>query len=238
MPTLIPTGSLCTSKGYALPFGGGRQRRDFPACHYATMSDPCDKIQTMKTLHPSIPQSTIEFTDAFINYQNITYNASAAQVEQATQWYADAEMLAHDMVSIFAARGIDANVEKCASIISAFSPRQRWARNVVQALEFAHGGTPKTLTNNLRMAQNALVLGFDALRGMKTNNFARAIAGDENAVTIDVWMMRAAGMNNDSPNLTQYRELVQAVNNTAIIEGLTPRTTQALIWIVYRGSAA
>lgn len=201
------------------------------------MSDPYDKIQTMKTLHESIPQSTIAFTDAFINYQNITYNATNAQIEQACQWYADAEMIAHEMVSIFASRGIDANLEQCASIISAFSPRQRWSRNVVQALEFAHGGKPAGLSNNLRMAENALTMGFDALRGMKTNNFARAIAGDDNAVTVDVWMLRAAGLTIDSPNKTQYRELVQAVNDTALIEGLTPRTTQALIWIVYRGGA-
>ena len=186
---------------------------------------------------PMTQTTEIAFTDSFINYQNIIHNSTHAQVEQATQWYADAELIAHDMVAIFASRGIDANLEQCASIISAFSPRQRWSRNVVQALEFAHGGKPSGLSNNLRMAENALTMGFDALRGMKTNNFARAIAGDDNAVTIDVWMMRAAGMTIDSPNKTQYRELVEAVNAIAIIEGLTPRTTQALIWIVYRGGA-
>lgn len=196
------------------------------------MSDPYGNVLPME-----ITQSEIAFTDSFINYQNITYNATHAQVEQACQWYADAELIAHDMVSIFASRGIDANIEQCASIISAFSPRQRWSRNVVQALEFAHGGKPSGLTNNLRMAENALTMGFDALRGMKTNNFARAIAGDDNAVTIDVWMCRAAGMETDSPNKTQYREMTQAVKDTALIEGLTPRTTQALIWIVYRGFA-
>ena len=179
----------------------------------------------------------IDFTDSFINFQNITYSATPAQYEQAAKWYMDAELIAHDMIGIFASRGIDANLEQCASIISAFSPRQRWSRNVACALEFAHGGKPAGLTNNLRMAENALTMGFDALKGQKTNNFARAIAGDENAVTIDVWMLRAAGMTIDSPNKTQYRELVQAVNDTAMIEGLTPRTTQALIWIVYRGGA-
>jgi len=189
-------------------------------------------------MHMTTTQTAeIAFTDSFINYQNLTYSATSAQCEQASKWYMDAELIAHDMVGIFAARGIDANVEQCASIISAFSPRQRWSRNVVQALEFAHGGKPKGLPNNLRMAENSLTMGFDALRGMKTNNFARAIAGDEDAVTIDIWMMRAAGMTIDSPNKTQYRELVQAVKDTALIEGLTPRTCQALIWIVYRGYA-
>ena len=179
----------------------------------------------------------IDFTDSFINYQNLTYSASPSQYEQASKWYMDAELIAHDMVSIFASRGIDANVEQCASIISAFSPRQRWTRNVTCALEFAHGGKPKGLTNNLRMAENALTMGFDALKGQKTNNFARAIAGDEDAVTIDIWMLRAAGLTVTSPNRAQYRECVEAVKNTAMIEGITPRTCQALIWIVYRGSA-
>ena len=61
-----------------------------------------------------------------------------------------------------------------------------------------------------------MTLGFNALKGMKTNSFARNIAGDENAVTIDVWMMRAAGLNVDSPNKTQYKELSQAVTDVAL----------------------
>lgn len=170
-------------------------------------------------------------------YREIVSLATPAQIELAVQWYADAELLAHDVVRIFRERGVECNLENAASVISAFSPRQRWSRNVVQALEFAHGGEPAGLKNNLRMAQYAMTLGFDALKGMKTNNFARAIAGDENAVTIDVWMMKAAGMTTDSPNKTQYRELESAVNVIASEIGLTPRSTQALIWIIFRGSA-
>ena len=173
----------------------------------------------------------------FENYKEIAMSATAGQIEQAVQWYADAELLAHDVMRIIRERGIECNLENAASIVSSFSPRQRWSRNVVQALEFAHGGEPAGLKNNLRMAQFSLVHGFDALKGMKTNNFARAIAGDENAVTIDVWMMKAARMETDSPNKTQYRELVDAVNRVALEMGLTPRATQALIWIVFRGSA-
>lgn len=171
------------------------------------------------------------------NYLKIAKSATPAQIEQAVQWYADAELLAHDVVRIFRERGIACNLENAASVISAFSPRQRWSRNVVQALEFAHGGEPAGLKNNLRMAQYAMRDGFNALNGLKTNNFARAIAGDENAVTIDVWMMKAAGLEIDSPNKSQYRELTEAVNTVALEIGLTPRSTQALIWIVFRGSA-
>jgi hypothetical protein len=88
------------------------------------------------------------------------------------------------------------------------------------------------------MAENSLVLGFDALKGLKTNAFARAIAGDENAITIDVWMCKAAGLDTNAPNKTQYKELSEAVQTVSTQVGLTPRVTQALIWIIYRGSAS
>jgi hypothetical protein len=86
------------------------------------------------------------------------------------------------------------------------------------------------------MADASLVHGFDALKGQKTNAFARAIAGDPNAVVIDVWMCRAGGLDRDDPNKSQYNMLADAVRNIASEHGLTPRTTQALIWIVKRGS--
>ena len=86
------------------------------------------------------------------------------------------------------------------------------------------------------MANNALTLGFAALKGLKTNSFAKAIAGDEQAVVIDVWMLRAVGIEKKTPNQTQYWELVEAVKKTAFDFGMTPRTMQALIWIVVRGS--
>ena len=171
-------------------------------------------------------------------YRNIAKTATPAQIEQATQWYADAELLASDLIRIYQSRGISVTLEHTASVISSFSPRQRWNRNMVQALEFAHGGEPKGLKNNLRMAQQSQEFGFDALKGQKTNAFARAIAGDDDAVTIDVWMCYAAGLDTNAPNKTQYRELSDAVRIIASEMKMTPRVMQALIWIIYRGSAA
>jgi len=98
-------------------------------------------------------------------------------------------------------------------------------------------GEPVTgLSNNLKMAKASLELGYEALRGPKTNAFARAIAGDESAVVIDVWMCRAAGCGVDSPNKTQYTEMSEAVAKVAERFQMTPRTAQALIWIMVRGS--
>jgi hypothetical protein len=165
-------------------------------------------------------------------YEALIAKATFGQVEMASKWYLDAEKVAHEV-----ARNLDATLEVGASVISAFSPRERWASNVEKAVAFSLGQSVTGLSNNLKMAKFSLALGFDALRGLKTNAFAKAIAGDENAVVIDVWMCRAVGAEFDSPNQTQYHEMARAVKNVAAKYGLTPRTTQALIWIMVRGSA-
>jgi hypothetical protein len=158
--------------------------------------------------------------------------ATPGQIEQASTWYVDAENVAREV-----AENLNATVEVGASVISAFSPRERWTTNVAKAVAFSLGHDVRGLPNNLAMANSALVNGFDALRGPKTNAFARAIAGDESAVVIDIWMMRAAKVDSDAPNKTQYREMTEAIANIAGKTGMTNRTVQALIWILVRGSA-
>jgi hypothetical protein len=166
-------------------------------------------------------------------FRDIILSANLSQMEAAAMWYAEAQEVAEDV-----AENMGTTLEIGASIVSAFSPRERWASNVAKALAFSMNKPVAGLPNNLRMAQNAMVIGFDALKGLKTNAFARAIAGDTNAVVIDVWMMRAANMPTDSPNKGQYRELSEAVTIVAGEFGISPRTAQALIWIIVRGKAS
>jgi hypothetical protein len=164
-------------------------------------------------------------------FQSYVEVATPGQIEQSAKWYFEAEKVAHKV-----AENLDASLEVGASVVSAFSPRERWTSNVTKAIHFSLGRPVTGLSNNLKMAQASLVLGYDALKGPKTNAFARAIAGDENAVVVDVWMMRAGGFGVDSPNKTQYTEVTKAIKSVADRNGLTPRTTQALIWIMVRGS--
>ena len=178
------------------------------------------------------PEGTVAFATYAARFESLIMTATLAQMEQAAVWYRDAEEVAEEV-----ARNLDTTLEVGASIVAAFSPRERWSTNVAKAIAFSLGQTPKGLGNNLRMAQASMVAGFDALNGLKTNAFARAIAGDTNAVVIDVWMMRAAGMDTDSPNKSQYALLSEAVTDIADRFGITPRTAQALIWIIVRGGA-
>lgn len=168
---------------------------------------------------------------AYFAFSDLIMQATMQQVEQASVWYFEAQEVAEDVAEI-----LGTSLEVGASIVAAFSPRERWASNVAKAYAFANGKPVKGLSNNLKMANDSLSLGFDALKGLKTNAFARAIAGDSDAVVIDVWMMRAANMDTDSPNKSQYLTLSDAVRKVASDHGITPRTAQALIWIIVRGN--
>lgn len=175
---------------------------------------------------------TPTYSDTVATFANLIMRASLQQVEQASKWYHEASDVAREVAS-----NMCIDIERASCIIAAFSPRERWSVNVRKALQYSTGITPSGLSNNVAMADASLVQGFDALKGLKTNAFARAIAGDESAVVIDVWMMRAASMTTDSPNKTQYHFVADAVRDAAALFGLTPRTAQALIWIIVRGGA-
>ena len=166
-------------------------------------------------------------------YSDIAKKATFGQVEQASKWYLDAETVAREV-----ATNLGVSLEIGATVVSAFSPRERWSRNVTNAITFSLGEEVRgVLGNNIRMAKAGLELGYDALKGQKTNAFARAIAGNENAVVIDVWMLRALGIEKKSPTQSQYKVMADAVTTVATKHGMTPRAMQALIWIVVRGSA-
>ena len=125
--------------------------------------------------------------DVLSAYTQLAMRATMSDIAKAAIWYEDAHAVAVEV-----ARNLNSFIEVGASVVAAFSPRQTWGRNVANAIAFSHGEHVPGLANNMTMANNSLTMGFDALNGQKTNAFARNIAGDTNAVTIDVWMIRAA----------------------------------------------
>jgi hypothetical protein len=171
--------------------------------------------------------------DVLSAYTQLAMRASMSDIADAAIWYDDAQAVALEV-----ARNAGTSLEVGASIVAAFSPRQTWGRNVSNAIEFSNGKHVPGLANNMTMAQNAMLFGFDALKGQKTNAFARNIAGDTNAVTIDVWMIRAAGFDAaKGVNKSEYNLLADCVRDVAAAFGIAPSVMQALIWIVARGDA-
>lgn len=159
-------------------------------------------------------------------------DATPQEIEQAAQWYEDARAVAYDVAE---RRRVD--LESAAAIIAAFSPRVTWKRNIHLSLTYAAGEPVACLGASLRAANRATAHGLEALTAPKVRNFAQAIAGDPDAVVVDVWICRAAGLEKISPTLTEYRRISEAITKLARRYDMTPRTMQALIWIKVRGKA-
>ena len=166
------------------------------------------------------------------NYLDIVQSATFAQIMQAATWYTEAQGIARDFANKYLL-----TLDEAAGVIAAFSPRTRWAENVRNAELFLNNNPVPTLSNNLRMAEAVMREGsIHALRGRKTNSFAWNIAGNMDVVTIDVWMIRAAGYSRNDANKTMYDEMENAVMELAYSFGVEPAQMQALLWICVRGS--
>ena len=153
--------------------------------------------------------------------------------QAAEAWYDEAGDFARRLCFIRPAL----SMEIVCSGVSAFSPRVTWAHNKAKAAQYAQGITPKGLRSHVDAAERCVREGFDGLRGPKTNAFARAIAGDMDAVVVDVWMCRAAGLGKDAPNKREYRAIAEAVRTVAAEYRMDPAVMQALLWIIVRGKA-
>lgn len=72
--------------------------------------------------------------------------------------------------------------------------------------------------------------------GRKCRNFYRALIGNENAVVIDLWMMRYAGIDKRAPSKRDYDRLEEQITSEALVLGITPAQHQAMVWSKVRGS--
>ena len=170
-------------------------------------------------------------------------SATRLDYQAANAWYTEANAFAATLCVVRP----EWNMEVSCSVVSAFSPRVTWGHNKAKAFQYAQGITPRGLRSHIAAADRCVTDGFNGLRGAKTNAFARAIAGDKDAVVVDVWMCRAAGlvhargakvgMPKDAPNKTEYRAIAQAVRNVAASNNMDAATMQALLWIIIRGKA-
>ena len=171
---------------------------------------------------------------ATAKYATLAQSITGQALTDALAWYNEAQAFAKHLTTL-----TPWSLEVAASVVSSFSPRNKWARNKAQALQFAMGVNPKGLKNNLRMAQASTRHGFAALNGLKTNAFARAIAGDMSAVVIDTWMVKAAGLDSSkSLSKRKYLTLAAAVTALALGMGWDNAQAQAAIWCAIRGGHA
>lgn len=162
--------------------------------------------------------------------------ATKSDVESGARWYDEAGELA---IELAARHGH--SVEQTASVIAALSPRTTWSRNVAGAVLLLDSDEvlPGLIGRNVETAREALKYGLDALNGPKTSRFAANIAGDREAVTVDVWAARVAGLDEDLLSRKgAYDAVEHAYRLAARRRGVDPATMQATTWIVARNGRA
>lgn len=119
-------------------------------------------------------------------------------------------------------------------IFAACSINQTVKGNVTLARRNMHRvrpvGLPQT-RDGIRRARKGL-----DLNGRKVSAFARALAGDTDAVVIDRWMARAYDVSLPR-TATAYARLSARIAADAHAAGMTPRDYQAHVWVRERGAA-
>ena len=135
-----------------------------------------------------------------------------------------------------------------AGVIAALSPRCQWSTNVVWAralIAAARSGQqcPPVHTTAMRAQAWRIANGeapLSVLQGPKVRAFWANITGDTDAVTVDVWAVRAAMGPTAAPygriTPAQYRLTADAYRRAAAILGITPRECQAAVWVHVRGA--
>jgi hypothetical protein len=166
--------------------------------------------------------------------------ASDAEREEGTAWYP----LASRIVTAIA-EATDTDVVRVTYTLAALSPRNPWLWNVADCYSYAlasREGSPRptatTFERNRQAAWRAMSQDghpwVDAAPKVKA--FVAAILGDSEAVVVDIWAYRVAvghePTNHGKFRASQYEPIAEAYRNAARRRGVTPRTMQAVTWLV------
>lgn len=169
--------------------------------------------------------------------------ATPADIEAGASWYPEAGRLAAE----FAAQS-GRSIECCAAVISHLSPRNQWVRNVLGAhmLLVDKETTAPGLTTGTEKALDAInrdTLGEpvdESAFGPKTLRFYWNIMGDHEAVTVDVWALRVAGVKGKDEEkgldaCGRYEAFEHAFRLAAGRRSVENSTMQATTWVVQKG---
>jgi len=86
--------------------------------------------------------------------------------------------------------------------------------------------------NHVQAIKSVLVTGRP--QGVKCRNFYQNLVGNENCVTVDLWMTRKY-LGKDSPTAKQYAQIERRIRAEAKLFGMSPAQYQAEQWVKLRG---
>ena len=171
--------------------------------------------------------------------------ATTLDIKEGREWYAKANKIITDISNCY-----DIDPYKVASVMSALSPRNKWAQNIKDTDKvcdsWKKGISPEDIkvctfhTNKFKAF--AILDGKVSItdKSLKTFNFVRNIAYlDPTAVTIDIWHLRACFdkiIKIDSVNIGRkaYAQIKELTLKKAERLGLKGYEYQAIIWTAVR----
>lgn len=136
--------------------------------------------------------------------------------------------------------------ERAAAIIALLSPRLAWRANMAAATAIIGGGRTTLGLGAQRAKAYRMMAGGKVTwqrmgrQRVKVWSFFRAIMGDPDAVTLDVWAVRALGVPISSGWLDSegtYDMMAEAYREAARRLGIGAAECQAITWVVVRGAA-
>jgi hypothetical protein len=146
------------------------------------------------------------------------------------------------------ARDYGVSPQRVAAVLAVTSPRARWSKNMEATYSivadsfvpaYMRQSSYGILGTNARKAGQVMTDRYYSklVTGEKVSNFYLNILGHTQPVTVDSIMSYAAGYGNDVSKKIRS-EVTEACHSLADVFGMTPRDTQAAVWIAYRGGAA
>ena len=164
-------------------------------------------------------------------------------IAQGTIWYPDAWQYCLDV-----SKEYPVTPERVAAVLAVTSPRARWSKNIdatygiiQDAFKPAHKRRASYGILSANVAKGMLVANdryySRHVTGPKVTNFYLNILGHQDPVTVDSIMSKAAGYGSDVNNRIRG-EVESAVHTLSDVLGISPRDTQAAVWIAFRGSPA
>jgi hypothetical protein len=154
------------------------------------------------------------------------------EIDNYRTWYADARRHLAEHY------GTDADL--VAGLLAACSPRMSVKKNWKVALQIYRtwkAGGPINLTGAMRTHHPNIyrALAGETLSGDKVESFRQNLCGSDNAVTLDVWMLRWYGSdNNERLTPKRYRALAKRVRQSAAYYRMSPCEYQAVAWTAIR----
>jgi hypothetical protein len=176
-------------------------------------------------------------------YHTLNAYGIDAAIEQGKEWYPNAWSICKQF-----GKSYDVSPERVAAILAVTSPRARWSKNVeatLSILQDMHRPEYKRMPSYGILRKNAakgMLIANDRyysrhVTGPKVTDFYLNILGHTEFITVDSIMSKAAGYGSDV-NTRIRSDVRDAVRTLSDVLGMTPRDTQAAVWIAYRGSAA